>query len=212
MLGLPQNTEIRKQLPKTAIYAKFHMNTVEKSKIDADISKITIVNEINPDKTNIPTGNEVKSFFVMLVTLKRKEFSEQSIIMLSKLIPQNMLFILEYENQSCLAVYHKKLMQGKWKPTAEQRIELRGINLDKTWENIITAIGGFSVENDRTLDEQMLHNEKCQKLQKEIDKTEKKARAERQPKKKLELARQVKALKDEFDKLNSPEDIKNGNG
>lgn len=210
MLGLPQNTEIHKQLPKTAIYAKFHMNTDEKSKIDADISKITIVNEINPDKTNFPAGNEVKSFFVMLVTVKRKEFNEQNIIMLSKLIPQNMLFILEYENQSCLAVYHKKLMQGKWKPTAEQRIELRGINLDKAWENIITAIGGFTVENDRTLDEQMLHNEKCQKLQKEIDKTEKKARAERQPKKKLELARQVKALKDELNKLNSPEDINNG--
>lgn len=212
MLGLPQNTEIHKQLPKTAVYAKFHMNTAEKNKIDADISKITIVNEINPDKTNIPAGDEVKSFFVMLVTLKRKAFSEQSIIMLSKLIPQNMLFILEYENQSCLAVYHKKLMQGKWKTTAEQHIELRGINLDKAWENIITAIGGFTVENDRTLDEQMLHNEKCQKLQKEIDKTEKKARAERQPKKKLELARQVKALKDELNKLNSPEEIKNGNG
>ena len=210
MLGLPQNTEIHKQLPKTAVYAKFRMNTAEKNKIDADISKITIVNEINPDRTNIPAGAEVKSFFVMLVTLKRKDFDEQSIIMLSKLIPQNMLFVLEYENQCCLAVYHNKLLKSEWKPTTEQHIELRGINLDKAWENIITAIGGFTVENDRTLDEQMLHNEKCQKLQKEIDKTEKKARAERQPKKKLELARRVKALKDELDKLNSPEDINNG--
>lgn len=210
MLGLPQNTEIRKQLPKTAVYAKFRMNTAERNKIDADISKITIVNEINPDKINIPAGDEVKSFFVMLVTLKRKDFDEHSIITLSKLIPQNMLFVLEYENQSCLAVYRNKLMKSDRKPTEEHRIELRGINLDKAWENIITAIGGFTVENDRTLDEQMLHNEKCQKLQREIDKTEKKARAERQPKKKLELARQVKALKEELDKLNSPEDKNNG--
>lgn len=210
MLGLPQNTEIHKQLPKTAVYAKFRMNTAEKNKIDADISKITIVNEINPDRTNIPAGAEVKSFFVMQVALKRKDFSEQSIIMLSKLIPQNMLFVLEYENQRCLAVYRNKLMKSEWRPAEEHRIELRGINLDKAWENIITAIGGFTVENDRTLDEQMLHNEKCQKLQKEIERTEKKARAERQPKKKLELARRVKALQNELDKLNSSEDINNG--
>ena len=125
MLELPQNTEIHKQLPKTAVYAKFRMNTAERNKIDADISKITIVNEINPDKINIPAGDEVKSFFVMLVTLKRKDFDEHSIITLSKLIPQNMLFVLEYENQSCLAVYRNKLMKSDRKPTEEHRIELR---------------------------------------------------------------------------------------
>ena len=45
MLGLPKATELNKQLPKKAIYAKFKMNTTEKEKIDKDISRITIVNE-----------------------------------------------------------------------------------------------------------------------------------------------------------------------
>ena len=35
MLGLPKATELSKQLPKNAIYAKFQMNTAEKAKIDA---------------------------------------------------------------------------------------------------------------------------------------------------------------------------------
>ena len=43
MLGLPQLTETSKQLPKKAIYTKFQMNTATKEKIDADISRITIV-------------------------------------------------------------------------------------------------------------------------------------------------------------------------
>lgn len=34
MLGLPKNTELNKQLPKKAIYAKFQMNTAAKDKID----------------------------------------------------------------------------------------------------------------------------------------------------------------------------------
>ena len=98
MLGLPKSTEMSKQLPKKAIYAKFQMNTAAKGKIDADISRITIVNEITPNKVNIPAGDEVKSFFVLLVTLKRKEFDEKTIATLSKLIPQNILFILEHCN------------------------------------------------------------------------------------------------------------------
>ena len=134
MLGLPKATEMSKQLPKKAIYAKFQMNTAAKEKIDADISRITIVNEIAPNKVNIPAGDEVKNFFVLLVSLKRKEFDEKTIATLSKLIPQNILFVLEYSSESKLTIYHTKIMQTDWKPTEEQRIELQGLNLDKVWE------------------------------------------------------------------------------
>lgn len=54
MLGLPKSTEMNKQLPKKAIYAKFQMNTASKDKVDADISRIVIVNEISPSRINIP--------------------------------------------------------------------------------------------------------------------------------------------------------------
>lgn len=79
MLGLPKATGMSKQLPKKAIYAKFQMNTATKEKIDADISRIMIVGEIAPNKVNIPAGDEVKNFFVLLVSLKRKEFDEKKV-------------------------------------------------------------------------------------------------------------------------------------
>lgn len=62
MLGLPKSTELNKQLPKKAIYAKFQMNTASKEKIDVDISKITIVNEVSSARLNIQEGEDVKSF------------------------------------------------------------------------------------------------------------------------------------------------------
>lgn len=195
MLGLPKETEMSKQLPKKAIYAKFQMNTATKKKIDADISRITIVGEIAPNKVNIPTGDEVKNFFVLLVALKKKDFDEKTIVTLSKLIPQNILFVLEFEEQSKLAIYHTKLMQTDWKPTEEQRIELQGLNLDKVWENIVVAVGSVDIEQGKTLDEQIKENEKRQKLEKEIAKFEKQARAEKQPKKKFELVQHVKKLR-----------------
>ena len=198
MLGLPKTTEMSKQLPKKAIYTKFQMNTAAKEKIDADISRITIVNEIDPNKVNIPSGEDVNSFFVLFVSLKKKEYDEKTITTLSKLIPQNILFVLEYENESRLAIYHTKVMQTAWMPTEEQKIELKGLNLDTVWENIVIAVGGVNLEKGNSLDEQIEINEKKQKLEKEIAKLEKQARAEKQPKKKFELVQVEKKLKEKL--------------
>ena len=199
MLGLPKSTELSKQLPKKAIYAKFQMNTNEKAKIDADISRITIVNEVSAAKLNIAEGEQIKSFFVLMVSLKRKEFEEKSIIAISKLIDQNLLLILEYENEAKLAVYHTKLMQTAWNRNEELSVELKGLNMDVVWENIIVQIGGMQIEQGNTLDEQIIIDEKRAKLKKEIDKLEKQARAEKQPKKKFELVQQMNKLKKELE-------------
>lgn len=202
MLGLPKATEMSKHLPKKAIYAKFQLNTAAKEKIDADISRITIVGEIAPNKVNIPAGDEVNNFFVLLVSLKRKEFDEKTIAMLSKLIPQNILFILEYCGESKLAIYHTKIMQTDWKPSGEQRIELQGLNLDKVWENVVVTVGSVDIEQGNTLDEQIEVNEKRQKLEKEIAKFEKQARAEKQPKKKFEMVQRLREYQKKLEKLN----------
>lgn len=198
MLGLPKATELSKQLPKNAIYAKFQMNTAEKAKIDADISRITIVNEVSAEKVHIAAGNQVKSFFVLLVALKKKDFDDKTIITISKLIPQNMLLVLECGNEAKLATYHTKLMQTEWKRKEALSVELKGLNLDSAWENIIMQIGGITIDQGNTLDEQIAADEHRQKIEKEIAKLEKQARAEKQPKKKFELVQQIKKLKDEL--------------
>lgn len=201
MLGLPKSTEMNKQLPKKAIYAKFQMSTAAKDKVDADISRIVIVNEISPSRINIPAGEEVGSFFVLLVALKKKDFDEKTIAALSKLIPQNILFVLEFEGQSKLAVYRTKLMQTDWKPTESCTLELRGLTLDKVWENAIRSLELGVWNEELSLDENLALHERREKLEKEIAKLEKQARAEKQPKKKFELVQRVRALQKQLDVL-----------
>ena len=198
MLGLPKVTELNKQLPKNAIYAKFQMNTAAKERIDRDISRIYIVNEISASKVNLKDGTEVKSFFVISVLLKRKDFDEKNIITISKLIPQNLVMVLEYEGEAKLATYRNKLLQTMWVPKERLSIELKGLDLDAVWENIVIQIGGLTVEQGRTLDEQISIDEQKAKLLKEIDRLEKLARAEKQPKKKFELVQQVNKLKQQM--------------
>ena len=119
MLGLPKATELNKQLPKKAIYAKFSMNTAAKDKFDADISRITIINEISPNtvKSLTATG-DVPSFYVLSVSLKKKDYDECTIAQISRLINQNMLLVLEYQDECRLAIYHTKLIQSQWQKTA----------------------------------------------------------------------------------------------
>ena len=200
MLGLPKSTEMNKQLPKKAIYAKFQMNTATKDKIDADISRIVIVNEISPSRINIPAGEEVGSFFVLLVALKKKNFDEKTIAALSKLIPQNILFVLEFEGKSKLAIYRTKLMQTDWKPTESCTLELRGLTLDKVWGNAIRSLELGVWNEELSLDENLAIHDRRSKLEKEIAKLEKQARAEKQPKKKFELVQRIKKLQIEIDK------------
>lgn len=201
MLRLPKATELSKQLPKNAIYAKFQMNTAEKAKIDADISKITIVNEVSADKVHIAAGEQVKFFFVLLVALKKKDFNDKTITTISKLIPQNMLLVLECGDEAKLATYHTKLMQTEWKQKEELSIELKGLNMDAVWENIIVQIGGITVEQGNTLDEQIAVDEQRRKIQKEIDRLTKAARNEKQPKKRFELAQKANVLKKQLAEL-----------
>ena len=47
MLGLPSATEVKKIIPKRALYSKFQMNTAEQKEFDAAIRQMTIVNEIS---------------------------------------------------------------------------------------------------------------------------------------------------------------------
>lgn len=204
MLGLPKNTELNKQLPKKAIYAKFQMNTAAKDKIDSDIARISIVNEVSPARISIAPGETVKGFYVLWVALKKRDFDEKNIITVSKLIPQNILMILEHDGQARLAVYHSKLMLTDWQQTESLSIEIKGLDLDSVWENIIIQIGQIQLSDGNTLDEQIADDARRQKIEKEIAKLEKQARAEKQPKKKFELVQQIKSSKKNWrDKIGS---------
>lgn len=195
MLGLPKATEVNKQLAKSMIYTKFKMNTKEKAEIDEDISKITIVNEVTATKINVAEGENVKSFFVLLIQLKRKDFDEKTIIKISKLIPQNMLLILEYDKKAKLATYNTRLIQSDWNDTENLSIELNGLNLDDIWEKTVMSLEGGFWNEELSLEENIILREKREKLQKEISKLEKQARSEKQPRKKFELVQRIKELK-----------------
>ena len=199
MYGLPHTTEIRKQLPKKAIYAKFELKPAQRDAFDADVSRIDIVAVVS--STTVPAfaaGDNIKEFYVLDVQLKKKDYDEKNVAMLSKLIPQNILFALQYEDETQLAIYHTKLIKSDWKSTTDTDIRLSGLNLDTVWENIIKDIGEIHVQEGKTLTEQIQEDERLVKLKKQIEELERKCRTEKQPRKRFELYERIKKLKREL--------------
>lgn len=196
MLNLPLSTEIKKPLPKKAIYDQFQLNTSQRKSMDNDMSRLVLVNEISTRTINITEGTEIKSIFVLSVMLKTDSYNEKNILMLFKLIPQKLVLVLNFDGQQKVIVYYnKKMLQTDWRTINKGTLNLQGLNLDEVWEHIIMQIGDISLEQGKTLEEQIKENEYQQKLEKKIVALEKRVYAEKQPKKKLAIFNELQALK-----------------
>lgn len=201
MLGLPASTEIHKLITRKRVYEHFgaDMNAERRKRFEADIARMVLTNEVSPVSINLPTGEQVQSFFVLQVTLKEKEFDAQNIALLARLFGQRLVMMLEYEGRQRLALWQGRLYMTEWADAGAWTLPLTGLNLDQVWEHIVAQIAGIDREPGRALDEQLAQAAQREKLQKEIARLEKQARAERQPKKKFELVQKIKAKQQEME-------------
>lgn len=196
MYGLPLSTGRKQQLPKKAIYAKFSLKPSQRESFDADIARMDIVAVISP--ATVPAlapGNEVKELYVLAVQMKRKDYNVKNILLLTRLIPQKIVFALQYENQTQFAVFHTKLIMSAWQLTEEATLPLSGLNLDTVWENIVKDIGQIEVVGENTLAGQIADNDRKAKLLAQIATLERKMANEKQPRRKREYFEQIKELK-----------------
>ena len=196
MYGLPQRTEINKPLHKTKVFEKFDLTASQRDSFDADISRMFITHVVA--ESTIPTikaGNEIADFYIIEVSLKRREYAPKNIELLAKFIPRKILFVLHFEEKAQFAIHHTKLICSEWQQRDTLNVPLAGLNLDAVWENIVATIGSITVQEGNTLTEQIAIDDERAKLIKQIELFEKKARSEKQPRKKFELFEKLKELK-----------------
>ena len=196
MYGLPQATIINQPLYKKTVFEKFNLKTAERERFDADISKMALVARISP--ATVPAlaeGQDNKGFYVLQVSLKQKDYDAKNILLLQKLIPQKIVYALQFEEQTQLCVFHTRLQQSDWEPTERATIPLNGLSLDDVWNNIVATIGGLDAQSEATIEEQIINREQREKLLRQIKALEKQCRTEKQTRKKYELHQKLQELK-----------------
>ncbi len=199
MYGLPASTLVNRPLYKKAIFEKFNLKAAERDRFDTDVSRMAIVAYLSPAK--IPAlhpGQEVKEFYVLQVQLKQREYDTKNILLLQKLIPQKIVFALEYDEEVQFCIFHTRLQQSEWEHISNAEIPLKGLTFDDVWNNIVAEIGSLDTAAEETLEQQIINREEREKLLRQIESLEKQCRAEKQTRKKYELHQQIIKLKEKL--------------
>ncbi len=196
MFGLTKSTEINKQLPKKAIFEKFKPSASDRKLFDEQINRLSIIAEISPQTVSIVADEEVSAIYIILVQMKTMDCDKKNIILLSKLIDQNMLFALQYEDTVKFAVHRaNRVLMSDNRPIDEWRFKLKGLNLKATWDSLVADIAGIEPIGGKGFDEVIIQNEFKEKLKKQIASLERKAMNEKQPRRKWDLSEEIKQLK-----------------
>lgn len=199
MFGLPKSTGINKPLPKKAIFEKFKPNAADRKLFDEQINRLSIVAEISPQTVSIAADVEVAAIYIILVHMKTVDCDKKNIILLSKLIDQNMLFALQYEDMIKFAAYRAdRVLMSDNRPMSGWEFKLKGLDLKATWDSLVADIAKIKPLEGKDLDETIIKNEFKEKLKKQISTLEKKAMSEKQSRRKWGLAEEIKQLKEQL--------------
>ena len=202
MYGLPQRTDINKPLHKTKVFEKFDLTASQRDSFDADISRMFITHVVA--ESTIPTikaGKEIADFYVIEVSLKRREYAPKNIELLAKFIPRKILFVLHFEEKAQFAIHHTKLICSEWQQRDMLNVPLAGLDLDAVWENIVATIGSITVQEGNTHTEQIKSDEQKSKLQKQIQLLQQKLNKEKQYNRQIEINAEIKRLKKQLNDI-----------
>ena len=196
MLGLPKSSEIKQPLPKAQIYKKFELKQAQRDAFDKDIARLDIVHQISTQTIPaIMEGTEVKAIFVVDVELKHPDYDTKNIVLISKLIPQRIVFALRYGDKVQFAVFHSKLFTTSWQSLDTANLTLSGLNFDIVWQNIVSSIGEVEVAHGNSLTEQIKEDEERSKILRQIENLERQMRSTSQTRHQREIYTEIKKLK-----------------
>lgn len=208
IINLPESTYIHRRMTKEAFYSNLKMNPQLRSAFVNDVDRIFIENGLSADNLHLPNKSAVEVIYVMQMYLKKPDFDGKVVEAIARQNPHKLLFLLTFENRAQLALYQGKLYRSSWQLASEMKLEANGQSLQQIWDGFIEQIAlteeqpgdvsGLSVE------ERLKRQDRIQKVEQNIEKTEAAAWKEKQPHKRFELHQRIQKLKQEL------EDLKNG--
>lgn len=204
MIDFPESTKTNRRIPKEAFYKHLSLSTALKSKFVSDISRIVAENSLTKENLNLVKGSEIKEILLLSIELKKQDYDQRIIESISKGNPHKLVFLISYEDQRQLAVYYQKLYLTEWMPKNKVELHLFGDSLDNIWSGLVrqVAIGpDVQSSSNLSLDDQLGRLDEIKLLQQQIQKLEKAAWGETQPKKKFALYQDLKKHKEQLEVL-----------
>ena len=208
MIEFPAATAVHRRLPKEAFYKHLPLTKILKEKFVSDVDRIVVENSFIKENLNLASDAEIKEIMLLSISLKKQEFDGKVIEAIARQNPHKLVFLLSFEDQQQLAVYHNKLYRTLWMTHDEIVLKLQGYSLDEIWDSFIEQIALYEERAEQTddlsIEDRLAIQDQILKLEKQIDKTENAMWKEQQPKKKFELHTHLREYQQKL------EDLKHG--
>ena len=205
MIEFPAATAVHRRLPKEAFYKHLPLTKILKEKFVSDVDRIVVENSFTKENLNLASDAEIKEIMLLSIPLKNQEFDGKVIEAIARQNPHKLVFLLSFENQRQLAVYHNKLYRTLWMEHEEIALKLQGYSLDEIWDSFIEQIVLYEEPAEQTdalsIEDRLEIQEQILKLEKQIDKTENAMWKEQQPKKKFELHTRLREYQKKLEDL-----------
>ena len=208
MIEFPAATAVHRRLPKEAFYKHLPLTKILKEKFVSDVDRIVVENSFTKENLNLASDAEIKEIMLLSISLKNQEFDGKVIEAIARQNPHKLVFLLSFEDQQQLAIYHNKLYRTLWMDHDEIALKLQGYSLDEIWDSFIEQIALYEERAeeiaDLSIEDRLEIQDQILKLEKQIDKTENTMWKEQQPKKKFELHTRLREYQKKL------EDLKHG--
>jgi len=205
MIQLPSATAVGRVMPKEAFYKRLTLSSDLKEKFVTDVKRITLSSSLTAATLNLEAGTEITEILMLTIDLKKQQFDGRIVENIARQNPHKLLFLLRFEDKAQLAVYYAKLYTTAWLPYDEITLKVKGFTLDTVWQGFLEQIalqdGLTENKPGEDIDTKLQRQEMILKLQKEIEKLEKRTQSEVQPKKKFDLYGQLQEEKQKLEEL-----------
>ncbi len=214
MLGLPKSTEYNKRIPKTQFYRNLDLPNKVKQQFVDEIDTIIWQNKISPDTMAVPKGEEVTEIEVIEIRLHQRGVSDNILEIMDRGIPYHIVFALTFKEEIQVAIGYKEKSQKKdtkyrveryyfseWTSTNELVLELKGLNLDRIYENLLRQFIPKERPQVRDLRQTIAIQKEIGKQAALCESIEKRVKNESQFNVQVELNRRLREEKAKLDEL-----------
>lgn len=211
MIKLPETTKIGKRIPKEGFYINAQLKQSEKKLFVDEIDQIIWQNLLSASTLNVDKGERVSQIDIVRINLKKQDFNKSILEIIEKIIPRHLIFLMVYNDSYQICVNYKEESQkGKfkiiesyatdWLSEGDININIKGLNLDQVYENLVFQIAGNKVEKKlgSDLKESVLKSQETERIKKKIAELSNKLHSEKQFNIQLRISNEIRMLENQL--------------
>lgn len=205
--GLPDSTLFDRRVPKQKFYENLPITAALKRSFIDEIRTIYWRNKLAPGTLNLQPGAAVSEIQVFEIELTGSRLNEDVLRQMDSCLPYHLLFVLSNADRVSAWIGYKEATtaDGKafkvtryyrtdWMPSESLRFTVDGLDMDAVYGSLVRQIAGVALQSEESLKDSVEHDAERTRIEKQIAALEKKARSERQPRRKFELAQCIREL------------------